>query len=276
MTTLESTFGESAPTTQKTSGMAVAALICSLICCLPITTIPGIILGIASAVSIKGNPALKGMGIAVTAIVLGALFTLGQAMIYPFAFKIVKESMALVESGFDDALTLGYSGDIAGFKASFHGNGATVSDAEVVAFLEALDDRYGTFQSCRFDEQAQGQVQPEFGSPIVPFRYVLEFDSGSVDAEGKIAFSDPQQGGFILKLDSITVFDSDLGDLVYPSGAGGAVPEPEPVPEVTVPEDTEPEMTEPEVTEPATTKPDVTEPDTEETAPPPAEPDGGG
>lgn len=266
MTTLESTFGESAPTTQKTSAVAVAALICSLICCLPVTTIPGIILGIASAVSIKGNPALRGMGIAVTAIVLGALFTLGQAIIYPFTFRVVGEAMAAVESGFDDAFTLGYAGDIAGFKASFHGDGAAVPDAEVVAFLEALEERYGKFQGCRFDERAQSQVQPEFGTPIVPFRYVLEFDGGSVDAEGKIVFSDPQRGGFISKLDSITVFDPDLGDLAYPPPAGGTMPAPEPEPEATVPD----------VSEPATTAPDATGPDTEEAAAPPDEPDGGG
>ena len=71
MTQFESPFDAGDPGEQKISGLAIGSLVCSLICCVPVTTIPGILLGIWAMVSIGNNPARKGKGLAVAGIMLG-------------------------------------------------------------------------------------------------------------------------------------------------------------------------------------------------------------
>lgn len=225
MTTFDDQFGEAYAGEQKTSGMAIASLVCSLICCLPVTTIPGVLLGIAAMVSIGNDPAKKGKGIAVTGIVLGVLFTVGQAAIYPPAIDYIKEMLKLVEKGPETALIAGFDGDIAGFKSQFHGPGAMATDAEAQAFLDQLRARYGEFELTSMRGQSQ---QSPFGQPIVTFDYVLIFKNTEVKCATEIAFSDPKKGGFINKLSSITVDDPDLGLLVYPPEPGDADATPAP------------------------------------------------
>jgi hypothetical protein len=218
-------FDATAAGPQKTSGLAIAALVCSLICCIPITTIPGILLGIIALVSIGGDPAKKGKGMALVAIILGVVFTAGQAYVYPKGYAYFKEVMQLVWQGPSEAMTVGFAGDAAAFKGCFHGPGASASDAEAQAFIAALRGRYGEYVGCRFDEETADSRQPPFGKTSVTFPYVLEFDSGEVKAEAEIIFSDPVKGGFVNKLGHITVFDPDLGDLTYPMSIEEAVEE---------------------------------------------------
>ena len=82
----------------KTSGLAISSLICSIICCLPFTTIPGILLGAGALLSIGKNAALRGRGLAITGIVLGVIFTIGQVLIYPAIWGVFKDSMEVVEA----------------------------------------------------------------------------------------------------------------------------------------------------------------------------------
>ena len=64
---------------QKTSGKAIAALICGILgCCVPylglLVGIAGLILGIMAMKEIKANPAaIKGKGMALTGVILGAI-----------------------------------------------------------------------------------------------------------------------------------------------------------------------------------------------------------
>ena len=147
----------------RTSRLAISSLICSIICCLPFTTIPGILLGAGALLSIGKNPALRGRGLAITGIVLGVIFTIGQVLIYPAIWGVFKDSMEVVEAGPRDALTAGFADDPAAFKAEFHGTGANATDAEVQAFVDELRDRYGAFVGSRFNEQGGGR--PSFGQP---------------------------------------------------------------------------------------------------------------
>lgn len=234
MSTFDAPFEGAPAGEQKTSGLAIASLVCSLICCLPITTIPGILLGVAALVSIGNNPGRKGKGLAFTGIALGVLFTIGQAIIYPPAYAYAKVWMELVAFGPQPALIDGYGGDIAAFKAHFHGPGAAASDAEAQAFIDQLRDRYGEYQSLTMVGQ---NTQPAPGSPIVPFDYVLVFDNAQVDCVTEIAFADKQTGTFVNKLHSITVIDTKLGDLTYPPAEAAGVPEPAAPPP---PDETEP------------------------------------
>lgn len=209
-----SSFGEEHLVEKKTSGLAIGSLVCSLICCLPFTTIPGILLGIGAMMSISGNPAKKGKGLAITGIVLGVLFTAGQGIIYPKAYSYIQETIALVTDGPKDALTAGFANDFDGMRAAFYGDGSSTSDEEVRAFIDQLQTRYGGFVSSNMTDP---QTQPTMGQQVVVFPYALTFENATVNAETQIIFSDPQKGGFINKLGYIKVLDSDLGDLEYPS-----------------------------------------------------------
>ncbi len=214
-------FGQEPVEVRKTSGLAIASLVCSLICCIPLTTIAGVLLGIGAMVSIGRDPLKKGKGLAMAGIVLGAVFTavfsVGWLVGAPKVYALVKESMLVVERGPRDALAAGFAGDTAGFKAAFHGEGATASDAVAQSFIEGLRVRYGEFVGSQIHQQ---QNQQTFGTPVVPFSYTIEFSPKKLNAETQIVFSDPKTGGFIMKIGYITIFDEELGDMTYPPRTG--------------------------------------------------------
>lgn len=211
MTDFDTTF-DPQPAATKTSGLAMTSLIFSLVVCCPLTTILGPLLGIAALVRIGGNPALKGKGLAFVAIILGVVFTLAQG----FGGYQMWQLMQPVLEGPNVALTAGFAADTAVFKAEFHGAGATASDTEVTAFIDELRNRYGTYQSCRFDETSSGPTGA-YGDPVIPFPYILTFDNGEVQIEAKYVFAD-RGTGWVRKWGSIAIFDSNLGDLTYPAG----------------------------------------------------------
>ena len=62
------------PPVAKTSGLAVASLVCSLILCIPLLGLVGAILGIASLGATK-RPGVRGRGLAVAGILVGLLAT---------------------------------------------------------------------------------------------------------------------------------------------------------------------------------------------------------
>ncbi|MEE9130631.1 MAG: DUF4190 domain-containing protein [Phycisphaerales bacterium] len=214
MTGFDTTFDPQPAAAKKTSGLAITSLIFSLICCIP-TTVLGVLFGIGALVSISGNPAKKGKGIAVAGIVLGLLFSAGQAVIYPRVGSYIKEVFILVQDGPKDALTAGFAGDYDAFRAAFRGDGASASDEEVQEFIDQLQQRYGAFVGSHMDEQGS---QPAFGQPVVVFPYVIEFQNETLSGEVEIYFSDPQRGGFVNKFGYITIFDPAAGDLEFPSG----------------------------------------------------------
>jgi hypothetical protein len=210
-------FGAPAGGPQKTSGLAIASFVCALICCIPLTTVPAILLGIAAMISIGGDPAKKGKGLAIAGIVLGVVFSVMQALFYPTAISYFRNTMELVFNGPDTALTAGFAGDTAGFKNAFYGAGATASDAEATAFIAALRDRYGEYVESRLDEAAAQGAQTPFGQTSVEFPYIIEFTNGEVHATVKVVFSDPSHGGIVNKIEYIHVTDEKLGDLAYPA-----------------------------------------------------------
>jgi len=241
MTQFESPFDAGDPGPQKTSGLAIGSLVCSLICCVPVTTIPGILLGIGAMVSISNNPARKGKGLAVAGILLGTIFTAGQAYVYPKLIDFATKSFELVMGGPNDALVDGFANDPVAFKSHFYGTGAQATDAEAQAFIDMLRSRYGEFKSCRFNEQAQ--TSPAFGQPATVFPYILTFDNATLDADAQIIWVDERTGEMIYRFGWLTVTDPDLGDLRYPAKKprpdAGTAPAPDP-PAAPEPDDTPP------------------------------------
>jgi len=80
-------YGAPMPQQQKTDGMAIASMVCSLVgLCIAgiILGLVGIILGIISLGRIKKNPNLKGKGMALTGIIVGAFEVLLYIIVFIF------------------------------------------------------------------------------------------------------------------------------------------------------------------------------------------------
>jgi hypothetical protein len=208
----------------KTSGLAVTALVFSLIFFCPITTILAPILGAIAFATIGSDPKKKGKGMAIAAIILGLIFTTGQYFVGKMAWDVGMGWLKFVMQGPESALQKGFAGDIPGFKAEFFGGGASATDAEAKAFIEALRSRYGEFTGARFDEQSGQRPQGQPGKANMPFPYILTFGGKSVNAETELWFADQSTGAMMTKLGYIKVFDSDGGTLVYPTGAASPGP----------------------------------------------------
>jgi prepilin-type processing-associated H-X9-DG protein len=68
---------EAAPPAAKTSGWAIASLVCGILGCLTLPAIPAIVFGILGIRQVnRSQGAIKGQGLAIAGLVLGCLFTL--------------------------------------------------------------------------------------------------------------------------------------------------------------------------------------------------------
>ena len=223
VTQFEQPYGQVYEQTQtgppRTSGLAIASLICSLLICCPfLPSLLGLVFGLIAFVAIGRNPVLRGRGLAIAGILIGVIGVGGWSAITVYAVDVGK----FIMQGPNEALASAASGDISGFKSYCWGPAVSASDEEAKQFITDLEARYGAFVSCRMDETPRA-TQAKYGSPIVPFPYVIQCKDASVKAEIEIAFSDPQRGGFLKNIASFRVFDSDRGDLKYPpdQSAGG-------------------------------------------------------
>lgn len=209
---------DTAPPPAKTSGLAVTALVCSLIFCCPLTTILGVLLGLVAVVSIGGNPQRKGKGLAIAAILLGLVFTAAQAFVGFGAYK----AFGVFRDAPAEALAPGFAGDYATMRSNFGSAGTQTSDAEAQAFIEELRSRYGTLQASEIEWAAYQQVQqPAPGQTEITLPWILVFDSGRVTAE--LTF-DQRQSGDRFIFEDVRVIDPDRGDLVFPANAAVEMP----------------------------------------------------
>ncbi len=210
MTSFEPAFGDQSAMATKTSGLAVTSLIFSLILCCPLTTILGPLLGLGAIVRIGRNPALKGRGLAVAAIILGIGFTVFQGFCARFAWEHFYRVMF---TGPGTALVAGFAGDANGFRADFTGAAANATDEEVAAFVDELQDRYGAFQKSWI---SQDTAFPTVGATETTMTYVLTFANSTVDCEAVVVLQERAGGPPDFLLGSLMVLDSDLGDLPFP------------------------------------------------------------
>ena len=209
------------PEPRRTSGLSITALVFSLLSILPccvITAPLGVLLGLIGLVTIK--PPKKGKGLCVAAVIIGVITLAVWGYVGVWSYKTFFKPMM---EGPQAALTDAYAGNNSGFKSWFYGAGAAASDDEVKAFVAELRNRYGEFQRAEFGADSRG-AQPQFGQDEAPFPYRLTFTNATgVKAEGHWVFVDRAAGGqVIMKMRSLTVFDSANGDLVFPGTATGA------------------------------------------------------
>lgn len=202
----------------RTSALAIVSLVCSLIFCCPLTTLLGPLLGLIAIAMIGGNPARKGKGLAVVAILIGAMLTAGWAgMIYigytrlhlPTQVGPLPEIQALQDGDYDS------------FRGSTFGGLAAMSDDELRAFAEEIESRYGRLTNSYFDEAEFAANMPsmqELMSPIKTYPYVFEFEKGTISGEAEFGTGDPASGQleFSIRWGRIKLFDESLGDLEIP------------------------------------------------------------
>jgi hypothetical protein len=201
----------------RTSGLAVASLVSSLVFCCPLVTVFGPILGIAYFAAAAGKPWLRGRGLAIAGIVVGTLATavaaLGLwAMVSMFfrAMELPGEAIAKIEQG-----------DEAGVRELFMPGSIPSGSREIEAFAAELDARYGAFVSATVDQMAPPPVGGPEQAIVVPM--LLTFERGTVSAICELA---PSQTGFELQLRSIEIVDPELGNLRLPSdGLPGEPPD---------------------------------------------------
>lgn len=207
---------------KKTSGLAIASLIFSLLGC-PFCGIPafvGAILGLIGVLFIGRDGTRKGKGLAAVGLVLGlafsALWAIAAVWIFSFGMYFSEGPAA--------ALRTGLNGDVAGFKSAFFGAGASAPDDEAAQFLETLKSRYGVFSDGLVDPQSAGPRQlPSQTQGQMEVDYILHFSSGQVDSVVSVIVYD-QKAGLMKKLVHIHVIDPDLGDLWYPASAASGAP----------------------------------------------------
>ncbi|MHC4142017.1 MAG: hypothetical protein ACYSUF_09120 [Planctomycetota bacterium] len=164
-------------------------------------------------ISIGGDPAKKGKGMAITGIVLGIVFTTVQAVVGYRAYQ----GFGIFSNAPYVALQPGFDGDLAGLKANFGSAGGATTDQEARAFVDELRSRYGALQGSAMDFAAyQGMAMPAPDQTSFTMPWVLVFENGRVGVEMTFTEADQTAGDQII-FSSIRVIDSDLGDLTYPA-----------------------------------------------------------
>ncbi len=211
---------------RPTSGLAITALVLSLIFCCPLATLPGLILGFVAIATTGPSAPRKGRGLGIAAVILSLIFTAGQVVFGIWMGQIWAQMMNAPEP----VLRAGFDGDWATFRANLYTPaGVTFTDQEAADFIDELRSRYGEFQSARMDQQAMQGRQSSPGQPYMDTPYVLDFTSGQVKAEGRFIFADQNTGAFIFRLESITIKDADRGDITFPPEPPSAATPPGPL-----------------------------------------------
>ena len=186
----------------QVSVLAIVALICAFV--LPPI---GFILGIVGIVMIRAKaPVLRGMGLSVSATIIGGLLSLGCGGCGYMSVQMALGMLDISNTRTQAAIQSAIDGDYDAFRAEFGSAGSGITDEQIAEFVDTLEARYGAFR------RAYGETQSGTGTQrgqAVEMPMVFEFESGRRD--GVIwAVYEP----WSWRLDSIEIHDPDEGDLV--------------------------------------------------------------
>ncbi len=221
-------LGEDPGERPRTSGMAITALVLSILgivpCCGAITAVIGVILGIVGVATIRVGSNVRGRGLAMAAILIGLIFLIVQVAAGVWMYRTFSGP---IMEGPSPALRAAAADDPMAFRATFRGAGATATDEEVEAFFNELESRYGDFVSAQYIGDRQ---QP--GQPVYTGLYRVTFTNATVEMEADLVIVDEDTGElFPMDMHAIRVLDPDRGDLEFPppsspSQPGGAAEPP--------------------------------------------------
>lgn len=198
----------------RTSILAIVSLVCSLVCCVPLLPTLGALLGIGGLVAISRNPMLRGSGLAITGIVLGLLFTLGQGLV---AMSGVRGYLELRDVPVR-MLELGYAGNYSDFRDRMDGAG---TDEQAEQFFNELQSRYGEARAAEMNFDAFMQQFQQPGGPAeneITFVWRVEFENETVEVEAVMREEDQVPGAEFIVFRSLTIRDENRDDLRFPPG----------------------------------------------------------
>ena len=193
------------------SPWALVGLACSVGLC-PVVTMLGVVFGVFALRDIQRGRR-RGRGVAITAIVIGLLFTPTTSLALFWWNAKVRAPLLW---GPLEAIKAGQAGNIELFRDGF--TEGTGSGSEANRFLQDMGDRYGTLTSITQDQEREASWAPEGWAISVP--YILEFTRESVPGTAQFVILDPRDGqrGFVFRFSWIQIGEST--PLIYPPGAG--------------------------------------------------------
>ena len=188
------------------SGLSVAALVCSLILCCPVSTLVSVFLGIAGLVQTRGGRR-RGRGMAITGIILGILFTAGWIIGARMGWSMMLE---VVLRGPDLVLQAGFKGDPGEAKSYFETN-SVPTDAEIDQFITTARNRYGEFLGATIIDDNSNPQGQQF---TIPFNLVFTKETLKADVEFRVNENALTESGSVIGLKAITIIDKEDGDLI--------------------------------------------------------------
>ena len=208
----------------RTSKLAIASLLMTVLSCCSVCGVVPIVMSIIAIIRIKLNPALRGMGIAVIALILNAGLTVASSIwLLPQAKQVFEQVFGLILKGPADAIRVAQTGDVEGFLASVYREGPSAPGTEDAAvFLDALTERFGEIQSSVIQDQNRGAPQP--GATEAPIEYLLTFtkDGKTLAIKCEVLWSMANAAGDLdVKMKRIRVFADDM-EIVFPPKAMGS------------------------------------------------------
>ncbi len=133
---------------QRTSIMAILALVCSLIglvvCCIPGPEILGVLLAVISLVLIGGSGGrVGGKGLAIAALIIGVLMAIVKVGLY----LMISAGVGLAAQNFDTLMTDLQARDFNGARTLLVSPAADISDDEMELFVATYEAEFGAYQS---------------------------------------------------------------------------------------------------------------------------------
>jgi hypothetical protein len=105
------------------------------------------------------------------------------------------------------------TGSPAAVRAVLAAPAGNATDEEIQAFIDEVQARYGQHVSTQMIGEAGSEQQGR-----QPFDYQVRFANATMDVQLEWVFYD-QRTGLEMKVGSITIFDPDAGDLIFPPPA---------------------------------------------------------
>lgn len=206
------------PEQPRTSKLAIASLVMTVLSCCSVCGVVPIVLSIVSIIRIKLNPALRGMGIAVIALILNLGLTVASSVwILPQAKQLIDQVFGMMLRGPADAIRAGQSGDVEAFLANVYRGGPDAPGTEDASvFLDALTERFGQIESSVLQDQNRGAPPP--GAADAPIEYLLTFtkDGKTSAIKCEVLWRMANDAGDLdVKMKRIRVFADDM-ELVFP------------------------------------------------------------
>ncbi|MGA1391637.1 MAG: hypothetical protein ACO38W_00620 [Phycisphaerales bacterium] len=198
----------------QTSKLAIASLVCGLIFCCPITSLLAPLLGIGHFIAAAGKPWVRGAGLAIGGILLGLVMTGGWVFLSWASYQFMQQAMRLP----DEALAALSAGDVAEFRSKWSGlEEGSAGEAQIAAFRQDLENRYGSFESIRFNEQVQEPPAERQQAFVLPF--IATFSGVEDGVMMNVTFV-PTGQGIEIRIVEIEVIDERRGDIVFPGPDG--------------------------------------------------------